>query len=117
MRACAKVAKFAVAVHRNLFALGNVREPSELKFLLPRISYGFFGGGAVELYSLKFLVLGDDFFHLGLDFCEIFACELVLQIKIVVEAVFGRRTDIELCVGEKAQYGRRQNVRGAVPYF
>ena len=59
----------------------------------------------------------DDFFHLRLDFCEVFGRKFVVQIEIVVEARLGCGAYVELGVGEETQDRRRENVRGAVPDF
>ena len=110
VRARAEVAEFAVFVEGDFFAVGNVGESAEFEFLLSDFLNlcGSFVAGKFEL--LEFLVFGNHLFHFGFDVRKVLRREFVVEVEIVVEARFRRGTDVEFCVREKAQNGRRQNV-------
>ena len=56
-----------------------------------------------------------DLFHFLFDLRQVFGGETGLQVEIVVEAVFGRRTDVEFSVRVEFLHCRSHHVGRAVP--
>ena len=61
------------------------------------------------------MLLGDDFPHLRLELLEIFRGERLIDLEVVVESVFDRRTKTDFCVRSQPANGGSQNVRAGVP--
>ena len=118
VRSRAKVEKFAVAVERDFFAFGNIGKAAGFKFAeRRRFRNQFFGFFAGNFEAFELLVFFSDFFHLRLDFFEVFRREFVFKIEIVVKPVVRSGSDVEFSVREKTKNGGRKHVRRAVAEF
>ena len=117
VRAGAEIHELAVLVERNFFALGNVGETAEFVALLAARLDDLDGLLAGDLLAVKALVFIGDLFHLGLELHEVVGGEFVIEVDVVVEPGVRGRTDVELGIGEDAEDGGREDVRGRVAEF
>ena len=106
----AEVDKFSVLVKADLFAFGDVVETAQFVALLSGLLDFFDGFFSRAFNTGKLLVLFDDFFHFGLDGFEVGGIEFFVQIDVVVKAVIGGWTDVELSLRVEAQHSGGEHV-------
>ncbi len=110
MRSGAEVDEFTVPIKRNLFSLGDVSHSLDLEGLarLPKKLDGFLTSFHRALEDL--ILLGDSF-HFSLDPLKVLRRKpMIRQVEVVIEALLGRRTDVEAGLGPDPEDGRRQHV-------
>ena len=90
-------------------------EPDQLE--LVRLTGQFLAGLLVaDLAAGKALALLHDLAHPLLDGLEVVGAERLGHVEVVVEAVFHRRPDAQLGLGEQLLDGLGHHVRGGVPH-
>ena len=110
----AEVDEFAVLIKRDGLAGGDVAETADLVGVLAAFADQLLGFLAGALEALELLVLLGDAAHLLLDLHEVLGRESVVEVEVVVEAVVGGRSDVQLGLGEQAEHGGAQHVGGGV---
>ena len=114
MRSAAEIDKVAGAVEGDLRPFRNVGET--LQFVgLPGLGEHLLGLGARKLETLEGEFPPDQLLHRLLDRLQVLRQQPVLHVEVVVEAVLGRRTDVEFRVRIELLHRRRHHVRGTVP--
>ena len=112
MRSSAQIREGAVAVKRDLLAVGNALEDVELEAarhtaLTQRRQLAsapqLHRFGARHHAAFEFLIFHDDFCHLGLDLRKILRRDAVRQIHIVIKTLLDRRTGCKLSFGPNTQ--------------
>ena len=115
MRAATEIHELAALVEGDRLALGNVRQTLDLVALahapdqLRRLV-------AADFNALERMVLGNDLRHLLLDPRKVFGRKAMGQIKVVVEAVLGGRTNVQLDILEDPANGGSHHMRRAVAH-
>ena len=114
VRAAAEVGEVAADVERDLAVFRDVGEAFELVVLAAsgEERMGVFAGH--DLAFEREMRLGD-LLHFGFDLRQVVDGEAGFQVEIVVEAVLGRRTDVEFSVRVEFLHRRRHHVGRAVP--
>ena len=124
VRAGAEIDEIAVAIERDLLALGNVLDDIELELARarPRAPSAASRPRAAQrkassrehFHALEGVVRLDLLLHLGLDFLEILGRDAVRQFDVVVEAVLDRRAGGELRFRPEPEDGGGQDVGGGM---
>ena len=110
----AEVDELAVLIKRDGLAGGDVAETADLVGVLATLKDQFLGFLAGALEALELLVLLGDAAHLFLDLHQVLGREGMVEVEVVVEAVVGGRSDVQLSLGEEAEHGGAQHVGGGV---
>ena len=113
MRSPAEVDEIAAAVEADRLALRNVRQTLEL-ILLPGFAKHLLRLRARQFKPLERELSTDHLLHQLFDRLEVLIDQPVLHVEIIVEAVFGRRADVELRFRIKLLDRGRHDVCGAV---
>ena len=114
VRPGAEIDELAVLIKGNRLAGRDVAQAADLVGDLPALADELLRLFAGALEALELLVLLGDAAHLLLDLHEVFGREGVVEVEVVVEAIVGRRPDIQLRLGEQAKHGGTQHVGGGV---
>ena len=114
MRTCAKICKVALLVKADGLALRQVVNQLDLVRL---VFYKLQSLVSRQFKALKGNFLLADFAHFSLKLLKYLGSENRFAVNIVVEAVVNGRTYGKLCVGIKALYRLRENMRCGVTIF
>ena len=114
MGAAAEVGEVAADIERDLAVVGDVGEAFDFVLLA---ASGEEGVGVFAGHDLAFEreMRAGDLLHFRLDLRQVVNRETGFQVEIVVEAVLGGGTDVELDVRVEFLHGRRHHVGCAVP--
>jgi len=115
MGSAAEVHEVTAAVEGYVLAFGNIGQAFQLVVLsVTAEPVGSFFAGHNNFFKWQVGFL--DAAHLGFDAREVFRSEPVGQVKVVVEAVLGRRPDIQLHLIEEAADRGCHHVRRTVAH-
>ena len=111
VRPPAQIDEWSVSVSRDDFLVGKFAEALELEWIVRETLPRFWLG---NLFSHERILLGDDLLHLRLEFLEIVGSKRLIDLEVVIESVFDRRTESDFGVWTQAPHGGREDVRAGM---
>ena len=101
MRTTAEVAEIAAGIESNRLFVFDVGQPLQFKGLIAGFEFCF-GIGAGKFFPHERQLFVADALHGFFDGLEVIRSQAAGQVKVIIEAIFGGRPDIEFSFGEKS---------------